>query len=388
MGTDDTHNGRLAVLGADNRAHCFAFIRRHGQQSITELAAHTKLSRPTVRTHIDAMKDMGLLHETEQPSQSQGGRPAASFTINASAAYLAVFDISKHEHRYLLCDISGTIRRALVKDVPGDLSIPQREALIEADLKELAETAAVPQEAIQRFSGSVGTQVSSAGAILEYADNVALLDDNFAKRLHAPVTLENDLKAASYAEHHIGCAQGVDNLVYTLAWHRVAAGIVLGGKIHRGFHDLAGELNLITSTDPTQDFAQDWNDWPTFLQVLKNAEGGSTKAQRSVKAFCQAAGTQTAFLAMSIDPEMIVLGGPLVHRSPYFVEEITSVLDQLLGNTPGIDIRLSQLRSWGPALGAALKGMEALETALIGAPSLEHTLRNTTDVEIPLPVKH
>lgn len=380
------HADRLAGLGADNRAHCFAELRREGGRTLAELTRVTGLSRPTVRGHLESLVEAGLVDESARGTTSRGGRPAASFSLNPGGAYLAVFDVSKHEHRFLLCDLAGTIRSALVTDVDADLPMAKRTELIDEGLRTVVSGGGVDWPDVSYFSGSVGAQVDSGGAVVRNLGDVALLDRDFTARFDAPVTLENDLKAACYAEHRIGCAQGVNDVVYALAWHQVAAGIVLDGRIRRGVHELAGELNRVASTnDLPAEYAAGWRSWPAFLDVLQAADRDEQRAAESMRAFCAKAAQQLAMLAMAIDPEMIVLGGPLVHRSATFVAALEEALALELRVAPSLTIKLSALQSWGPALGATLRGLEAIESQLVGGPSFAYQLRNATEVQLPLP---
>lgn len=380
------HSGRLAELSADNRVRCFSELRRSGDRTLAELAAATGLSRPTIKGHLDSLVMTGLVREGERGSTKRGGRPAVTFSVNPDGAYLAVFDVSKHEHRFLLVDLSGVIRASLVNEVDGNLAMTERAELIDEGLRELTSSAGISFDSVTCFSGSVGAQVDSGGAIVRNIGDVALLDADFAVRFRAPVIVENDLKAACYAEQSIGCAQGVSDVVYALAWHQVAAGIVLDGRIRRGFHELAGELNRAATTGALPpDQAERWRSWPAFMAVIGDAEQGDQAAVAEVERFCAKAAHQIALLAMSVDPEMIVLGGPLVHRSNYFVSAFRSRLAFELNDAPPIAIELSALRSWAPALGATLRGLEALETQLVGAPTFEYALRNATAVPLPLP---
>lgn len=385
MAEGTQHSERLADLGADNRARCFMELRRRGDQTIAELASVTGFSRPTLKGHLESLVASGLVVEGERGTSSRGGRPAVTFSVNPRGAYLAVFDVSRHEHRYLLCDISGAVWAALVEEVDEGLDPARRADLIEAGLRGLAASAGVDWSAVRGLSGSVGAQVDSGGSVVRDRLEHGLLDHDFARRFDIGLTLENDLKAACYAEQRIGCAQGIGDVVYALAWYQVAAGVVLDGKIRRGAHELAGELNRVASTAeiPAQR-AEDWKSWPAFLEVVRAAERGDESAAASVDDFCGRAAHQIAMLAMSLDPEMIVLGGPLVHRSEHFVTTFETSLAEALRAGPPIRVAVSALHSWAPALGATLRGLEAIERELVGGPSLDVHLRNASDMTLPL----
>lgn len=74
--------------------------------------------------------------------------------------------------------------------------------------------------------------------------------DTLARELGRPVVIENDANAAALAEWRFGAGRGarggsdraVQHLVYLTMSTGVGAGLVLGGRIHRGRQSLAGEL--------------------------------------------------------------------------------------------------------------------------------------------------
>jgi glucokinase len=60
--------------------------------------------------------------------------------------------------------------------------------------------------------------------------------------LGARTTLENDANAAALAEWRFGAGQGFAHVVYLTMSTGVGGGLVLGGRLHRGFANSAGEV--------------------------------------------------------------------------------------------------------------------------------------------------
>jgi len=63
-----------------------------------------------------------------------------------------------------------------------------------------------------------------------------------ADALGIPVHVENDANAAALAEWRVGAGRGFDDVVYLTASTGIGAGIVLGGRLHRGHAGNAGEI--------------------------------------------------------------------------------------------------------------------------------------------------
>jgi glucokinase len=66
--------------------------------------------------------------------------------------------------------------------------------------------------------------------------------DVLAAALGARVALENDANAAALAEWRFGAARGTQNAVYLTMSTGVGGGLILGGRLHRGDLNLAGEV--------------------------------------------------------------------------------------------------------------------------------------------------
>lgn len=380
------HADRLADLSAHSRARCVAELRRASSQPLHALATAIGLSRPALKAHLDTLIGLGFVTQEEPRIGRQGGRPAATFSLNPAGATLCVLDISRHEHRYLLLDLEGTIHHAHTINADSALTPSERSTLIVEQIHAFLEATATSIDSISCFSGAIGGQVGSSGTLQRIYERNALIDNSLPSRLPSTIILENDLKAAAYAEQRIGGARGLNDIIYALVWYQVAAGLILDGKLRRGIHELAGELNLVHSTSTLTDAQlSQWESWPAVLDLAQQCDNGDEAACASIRDFCQRAAQQIAFLASSTDPEMIVLGGPLVHRSAVIFNEVTDALRKELPNGPAFATTVSALPTWGPALGAALRGLETIELRTLGAASQEYQLRNATPLPIPIP---
>ncbi|UCE85170.1 MAG: ROK family protein [Deltaproteobacteria bacterium] len=68
------------------------------------------------------------------------------------------------------------------------------------------------------------------------------LRDRIAAAFDRPVYLENDANAAALAEWRFGAAAGLSDVVYLTMSTGVGGGLILGGRLHRGQADCAGEI--------------------------------------------------------------------------------------------------------------------------------------------------
>jgi glucokinase len=85
--------------------------------------------------------------------------------------------------------------------------------------------------------------------VVRFAANLGLHKSPLAAavrdRLHLPVTLEHDVRAACLAEQRLGAGADADDLLVVVLGTGVAAGIVSNGRTVRGAHGFAGEFGHI-----------------------------------------------------------------------------------------------------------------------------------------------
>ncbi len=68
------------------------------------------------------------------------------------------------------------------------------------------------------------------------------LSQKISSQLKKPVFLENDANAAAFGEYMLGAGRGTDSMVLLTLGTGIGGGIVLGGKVFHGSHEMAGEL--------------------------------------------------------------------------------------------------------------------------------------------------
>ena len=69
--------------------------------------------------------------------------------------------------------------------------------------------------------------------------------DELSERLEMPVAVDNDANLGALAEVSFGAGRGLTDVIYVMVSSGIGAGIVLGGRLHRGATGLAGELGHV-----------------------------------------------------------------------------------------------------------------------------------------------
>jgi predicted NBD/HSP70 family sugar kinase len=177
-------------------------------------------------------------------------------------------------------------------------------------------------------------QVSPGSTRVLHAVNLGVADLDIAAavqgRLAAPVTLENDVKAAALGAHALRDGMRGETMAYLNLGTGIAAGIVRGGRLWRGSHGTAGEVGHI-SVDPHgpvcrcgqhgcvealcggASIARRWGR-PSPLpvrDVLDAADAGDASALALRADLMTGVAAAVRILVLTADVDVVVLGGGL-----------------------------------------------------------------------------
>jgi len=75
--------------------------------------------------------------------------------------------------------------------------------------------------------------------------NVPVIEE-FKKDFHTPIFMDNDVRVATLAEKYFGAGKDVNTLICVTLGTGIGSGIILDGKIYRGYSYSAGEIGHTT----------------------------------------------------------------------------------------------------------------------------------------------
>ena len=197
---------------------------------------------------------------------------------------------------------------------------------------------------------------------------------------NVPVYVDNDANFAAYGESRMGVAAGKRNFVYISANDGVGAGIVINGEIMHGATGLAGEIGHI-QVDPLGAICSCGNRGCLDTVVAENrlvqllsvthgnmtlddlvsfANEGDPGCRRIIADTAVRIGQVAADLCISVDPEVIVLGGKLAMTGDVFIQPFNEALQRMLfpDAVAPIDVLVSSHPNDNCALGGALCAIE------------------------------
>jgi len=358
-----------------NLVRTLGAIRSSGPSTTSQLIRATGLSRPSVNSLVSDLVGLGWVDVVDPVLDGQGGRPPQRFAFRSRAGLLVGLDIGVHRLSVLLADLDGTVLLEHQVAVDPALLPPQRlEALDRAVGVALAEHGSTPQD-VWAVGAAVTGPVDASGRTPLFSPLPGWTDVDLVAHLSAtfscPVSVENDVKLALLAEHAWGAAQGVDDVVYILAGLRTGAAAFVNGVLVKGHAGAAGEIGRLpvvrwkkaigilrgdTAGDDDLDV-----DSSAAATTFETARRGDPGARRLVREYARAVATGASALVLTLDPEVVVLGGGSTPWSDLWVPEFSAMVGRSVIRMP--DVRVSTLGGDHVARGAVRLAMNEVEAS-------------------------
>lgn len=120
-------------------------------------------------------------------------------------------------------------------------------ALISEIVSGLAAQAARDGSPVERIGIGFGGPVDYARGVVLRSHHVegwegVPLREKMERRFGIPVVVDNDANAGTLGEWRFGAGRGVDDLLYINIGTGIGGGVIAGGRLLRGAHNLAGEI--------------------------------------------------------------------------------------------------------------------------------------------------
>lgn len=240
--------GQPSLLKDLNVSVLLDTIRHEGPLSRPELAKRTSLSLPTVNARVRKLLTAGYVHE-EGETESHGGRRARLLRFNARYGYVIGIDVGGHQVSVALADLAGELisfeRRPLGEQVNGERILEEAWKALRAVLQERV----LDPRDVMAVGVSTPGLVDPATGHVTFAPNIPGWSEleparRFRELIGKTIVVENNVNAAAEGEHWRGAARGADNALFVAIGTGVGAGIIIGGRLYRGWQGAAGEIGL------------------------------------------------------------------------------------------------------------------------------------------------
>ncbi|HEY9294100.1 MAG TPA: ROK family transcriptional regulator [Microlunatus sp.] len=392
-----------AAVRQANARDCLLQLRdASAPLTVGDLAERTGLSRPTVDAVLAELVDRGPVHNCARTEPSLPGRPARRFAFDAAGTVVAGIDIGARGMRCTLSDAGGNVITSIGSAVPTGADRTElvvdlvRRAVRQADQYQDHQESDQPDDVHRdgdhcdhdqhRRGRGDRTRLAAVGisvpAILDHDDQVVQsltvgewigfdLRKELSARLDCDVWIENDVKLAAYAEHHLG--SGADNSILVQIGNRISIAVIIDGKILQGSHRLAGELGSLRSmrwTRSSRDGQLVWSDGTEAVEVFRRAEAGDDQALQEIDAFCAEIAPRLAALLLTVDPELVVIGGGLSRAGETLLTPLRRRVSELLMTPDLAEFVTAGLTTDGSLTGALGHAFEHGSNEIFGIPGV------------------
>lgn len=372
--TKDLGGGDLSRLRQLNALAVIRTLRGDSARTLTEIAKRTGLSRASTADVVRELLDRGWVAEVA-PAAGTVGRPARLYRFRADAGRVIGVDIGGHKVLALVADLDGSVRHSSKVTVTPAMGRMERLAAVDrAIVSALAGAGLDPGEVWVTGVATTGLvdgtgRVMLSEALPEWTGvDVA---SHVGRLVAGPVLVENDSKLAALAESWCGVARYAKDVVFLLAGLRTGTGLIIDGKLHRGFGNAAGEIGALPAAG-----------WIRALEHLKSppgepppadpdaavegvflaARGGDRKAAAAVRRYVRDIAVGASALVLTLDPELVVVGGGFSRSADLILEPLRRELDRWCIRTP--EVRVSDLGDEGVALGAVRLALDHVDREL------------------------
>ncbi len=215
-----------------------------------ELITLTGLARSTVGARVDALLAAGLLTPSGE-AVSTGGRPPAQLAFNPDAGVVIGADLGATHALVALTDLRGRV----VAEKAFEIEISAGPEVV---LDRVARTGrALLSGAGRRRDELAGVGIGLPGPV-EHSTGRPVLPpimpgwDNYDVPAHlstslgGPVLVDNDVNLMALGEHATMYPH-VEQMIFVKVATGIGAGIISGGRLHRGAQGAAGDLGHVAA---------------------------------------------------------------------------------------------------------------------------------------------
>ncbi|WP_374947244.1 ROK family protein [Agreia sp.] len=269
-------------------------------------------------------------------------------------------------------DIGGTKTDAVAIDERSEIVARLRlptgfgaQAVVDtavSAIEQLAERTLTPMRAFSSIGIGIPGTVDTTTGVVSHAVNLGVEELDLAAALEArlavDVRVENDVKAAALGAFQLmfpprEATLEQHSMAYLNLGTGLAAGLVLNGELWRGSRGTAGEIGHIP-VDPLgvlcpcgqrgcletvasgSAIARQWpsDEQIPVLSLLEAARAGNARAQAIRLALVENVAAAVRILVLTVDVEVVVVGGGLSHLGQLLLDEVRSVLDAWARDSP------------------------------------------------------
>lgn len=356
----------------ENRKIIYEILLQNPELAKVEITEKTTMSFVTVSKIVDFFHEIGLVTLSGESRNGSGGlgRKRTVYHLNENSFVTVGIQLIESNVSVVLVNLIGEIVHSFSVETNLQFYSEDFVNYFENIIKTMKKKA-------DEFNGTIiGVGLAIDGALnirrrtvrmcvdegVEKDFNYDEVIDKLESRVGLPVSLENDVNAATVAELKIlnSVDTGVKSLVNILAGEGIGAGIIINNELYRGINASAGELEYMCFDENYQKTPSSigWLEGKVKYSRLKNTFNLNTN--QGIEMCVDYVSKKLALAIINIisilDIDHFILSGKSVSVfSDQLLEKVKSFVEQYVDWTPTISISRVQNSS---AIGAAILSMQ------------------------------
>jgi predicted NBD/HSP70 family sugar kinase len=362
-------------------------ISDKGPATRPQLSTALALSKPTMSAAVGELEAHGLL-ASHGIVRGAIGRTAITYGLGPRAGFVIGVDCGTTQVHAMASRLDGQyfaeLRQPIDEGESPDLDRRRFQAIETtiADLLAGCDDSTGPLRSIAiALPNIISPSLDRLPARAEFMVVLQRLQDVYG----VSILLENNVNCAALAEYHQGAAKDHRFAIYLQIGVKVGLGIVMEGRLFRGFRGAAGEVGHLPF--PWSETEQPrWQQVETYLgsaQWLQRCRSGwpaaegqppksaaelfakaesSAHARACIERHADDIGNLVAACVSILDPELVVLGGG-VGQNAILLPAVEKIVRTLCWP---VEIAVSQLSNQATALGTVRLAMDFAMAGLLG----------------------
>ncbi len=373
----------------DIEASVMQKLRLVKSTSRVELARQLSIAPSTVGIHVDRLVELGFLRQGLR-KESASGRPATLVELNPEAGQFIGIDLDSREVHGVSVDFAQRVLRDRTVPVRSNESASNVLKMIESVIDDVRDQS---RELLGIGIGVPGTVDIKQGIGIHYQFIRGWKNIPLAKRLQdrylVPVHIENNIRTMALAERWFGQGKEIANYICLGIRSGIGSGVILNGELFRGSHHFAGEIGSwpcaiageekIASLERVASLSAILHKMTEGVRAGKSTSLCLFRGRVTVDAMLEAVSQNDKFccdilesagkligqvivqMALMLDPQKIILAGPITKTGDAFLsplrKNLTNLLPAMHAKEP--EVSYSELGELVGALGAAALSVHA-----------------------------
>lgn len=340
-------------------------LHTNGHTSATELAKLLKISLPTCIVLLNDLITSGYLKNIGV-GESSGGRKPSLYGLSEDVLYVIACDFARYSANMAIFDCYNKFVTPVVQ-IDTNIDDPQlSDKLYVAALKLMADHSISEEKVFGLGVDMPGLINSKAGINYTIKDKKRQnIGRDLKQKFNKPVYIDNDARMHAYGEFHFGAAKSYkDAIIIHWSWG-LGLGIFVNGQLYSGKNGFAGEFSHIpmvengelcicgkrgcletiaSSNTIMKRVAQGFEDKEVSTLINRFAAHPEKVTPEDVILFARmgdefcisilneigkSMGKGLSYIIQLLNPEVIVLSGPLSKAKQYVLSPIQQSLNRL-----------------------------------------------------------